>query len=156
MPVRAGLIRVVHQGRQVWWKVRRPSTYGVKALVIHPGDSSRCLVVRHSYVDREWWALPGGGYKPARETALEAAVREVEEELALELTLPTVLETLTSTLEGKVDSLTIVRAQAVSEEFRLSAELTEARWVSTDLADLPEDAPVSRWLRLALAANGAD
>lgn len=150
------LIRLVHRVRQVWWKVRKPSSYGVKALVIHPADPSRCLVVRHSYVDRDWWALPGGGYKPGRETAVEAAIREVGEELSVVIAEPTVLETLTSTAEGKVDSLTIVRARAAAEEFRLSAELSEARWVSTDLAELPADAFVSRWLRIALAADRAD
>jgi 8-oxo-dGTP diphosphatase len=33
---------------------------------------------------------------------------------------------------------------------RTSLELREARWLRTDLADVPAGDPVSRWLRLAL------
>jgi ADP-ribose pyrophosphatase YjhB (NUDIX family) len=141
-----------HRARRAWWKVRKPTTYGVKALLIHPDDPARCLIVRHSYVDQEWWGLPGGGYNPKRETAQAAAIREVAEELSLPITQqPIVLQTLTTNREGKVDNLTIVLATPTSEEFQLSAELSEARWVSTDPDALPADAPTSRWLRLALA-----
>jgi 8-oxo-dGTP pyrophosphatase MutT (NUDIX family) len=126
----------------------------VKVLLLHPQDPGRCLVVRHSYVDQHWWGLPGGGYKPHKETAEAAAVREVFEELALPIDKPpTVLETLTTTREGKVDRLTILVAESASEDFKLSLELTEARWVSTDLAELPADASVSQWLQRALAAT---
>jgi hypothetical protein len=50
-----------------------------------------------------------------------------------------------------VDNLTIVVAKPTSAEFRLNAELIEARWVTVDLGELPADAPISRWLKLALA-----
>ncbi|PMC75845.1 hypothetical protein CJ197_06515 [Brachybacterium sp. UMB0905] len=30
-------------------------------------------------------------------------------------------------------------------------ELREARWLRTDLADVPDGAPLSRWLRIALS-----
>lgn len=149
--VRAGVMWLGHRGRRMWWKVRKPTTFGVKALLIHPENTQRCLVVRHSYVDREWWGLPGGGYNPKRESAEAAAVREVAEELSLTITQPpTVLRTLTTELEGKADNLTIVLARPTAGEFRLSAELSEARWVSTDLGELPANASISRWLRLAL------
>jgi 8-oxo-dGTP diphosphatase len=150
--VRASVMRLGHRGRRLWWRLRKPTTHGVKALLKHPEDPQKCLVVRHSYVDRSYWGLPGGGYNPKRESAEEAAIREVEEELGLTIAeTPTVLRTLTTELEGKVDNLTIVVATPSSEQFRLNAELTEARWVSVDLVDLPADAPISRWLRLALS-----
>jgi 8-oxo-dGTP pyrophosphatase MutT (NUDIX family) len=121
-------------------------------LLIHPADPGKCLVVRHSYVDQERWGLPGGGYDPKQESAEEAAVREVAEELALTIVEPpTVLRSLTTELEGKVDNLTIVAARPTSAEFRLNAELIEARWVAVDLGELPAEAPISRWLKLALA-----
>ncbi|WP_442914380.1 NUDIX domain-containing protein [Kribbella sp. NBC_00709] len=154
VPVPTAVLNAAGQLRRIWWKVRRPTTYGVKALLIHPLDPSQCLVVQHSYVDRGWWGLPGGGYHPRRETAEAAAIREVAEELALTISeCPVVLDTVTSRLEGKVDNLTIVVARPTSEAFQLSAELAQARWTSADPAAFPSDARVSRWLRRALEAN---
>ena len=152
MAVRSVVMQLGHRALRAWWKVRKPTTYGVKALLIHPDDPSRCLVVRHSYVDQEWWALPGGGYNPKRETAEGAAIREVAEELSLPITKqPIVLQILTTTREGKVDNLTIVEAIPTTDDFQLSSELSDARWVSID--SLPTDGPVSRWLRLALTCR---
>lgn len=151
---KAALMRSGHRVLRLWWRVRKPSTYGVKVLLLHPSDPGRCLVVRHSYVDQHWWGLPGGGYKPHKETAEAAAIREVSEELSLPISKTTVLETLTTDREGKVDSLTILTAESASEDFKLSAELAEARWVSTDLTDLPADASISQWLQRALTASG--
>lgn len=58
--IRAGVLWLGHHALRVWWRVRRPTTYGVKALLIHPSDPEKCLVVRHSSADRERWGLPGG------------------------------------------------------------------------------------------------
>ncbi|WP_344844256.1 NUDIX domain-containing protein [Kribbella ginsengisoli] len=151
--LRSSLMQWGHRGLRLWWRLRKPTTFGVKALLIHPDDAGRCLVVRHSYVDQDRWGLPGGGYNPKRETAQEAAVREVAEELALTIHQPpTVLNALTTELEGKVDNLTIVTARPTAAEFTLNAELIEARWVGIDLSDLPPGAPISRWLKLARSA----
>ncbi|MFI5710962.1 NUDIX domain-containing protein [Kribbella sp. NPDC051620] len=151
--LRPSLMQWGHRALRLWWRLRRPTTYGVKALLIHPEDPGKCLAVRHSYVDQDRWGLPGGGYNPKRETAAQAAVREVAEELALTIQQPpTVLRTLTTELEGKLDNLTIVAATPAAAGFRLNAELIEARWVAVDLSDLPAGAPVSRWLKLARSA----
>lgn len=73
--------------------------------------------------------LPRGAYKPSRESPEQAGVREVAEELGLTITHPPMkLETLTTTLDGKRDTLTIVRAVPNSKSFTLSPELTEKRW----------------------------
>src|SRR3954469_8864874 len=106
---------------------RRPTTFGVKALIRHP--DGRFLVVRHSYADTRRWALPGGGYKPARETPTEAAAREVREELGILLPPDgfAALDTTVTTLEGKHDTLTILTADALDDAFRLSPEIAEAR-----------------------------
>lgn len=141
---------------RTWWKVRKPNTFGVKVLLIHPDDPARCLIARHSYSDSARWGLPGGAYKPERETPEQAAVREVAEELTLTIAdTPTVLDTVTTTLEGKRDKLTIVRATPTGSSFARSPELAEARWVGADISAMPEGEPVSRWLKLALIAYSA-
>jgi 8-oxo-dGTP diphosphatase len=126
----------------------------VKVLLIHPDDPARCLIVRHSYSDSARWGLPGGGYRPGRETPEQAGVREVFEELALTVNeVPTVLEIVGTTLEGKRDALTILQAKPASASFVRSPEIAEARWVRADVAAMPEGEPVSRWLERALSAR---
>jgi 8-oxo-dGTP diphosphatase len=150
----APILRMIAPGMRWWWKIRKPETFGVKALLLHPDGSGRFLVVRHSYSDPIRWGLPGGGYKPPTETPAQAAAREVSEELAL--TIPaeafTVLDTLVTTLEGKRDTLTILRAVAPSAEVSPSPELAEVRWIE-DVQQL-EPAPVSRWLKAAVSHVG--
>jgi 8-oxo-dGTP diphosphatase len=147
----APILRVIAPGMRLWWRIRKPETFGVKALLLHPDGSGRFLVVRHSYSDPTRWGLPGGGYKPSAETPDQAAAREIAEELAL--TVPaeafTVLDTLVTTLEGKRDTLTILRAVAPKADVSPSPELAEARWIE-DLRKLAP-APVSRWLVTAVS-----
>ncbi len=150
------VLRVAGKCLRTWWKIRKPTTFGVKVLLIHPHDPAQCLIVRHSYSDSAWWGMPGGAYRPGRETPQQAGVREVSEELALTITeAPTVLETVNTTLEGKRDTLTIVQATPVSASFERSPEIAEARWVGADMAAMPEGEPVSRWLEMALSARNA-
>jgi 8-oxo-dGTP pyrophosphatase MutT (NUDIX family) len=131
-------------------------TFGVKVLIIHPDEPAKCLIVRHSYGDSARWGLPGGAYKPQRETAEQAGVREVGEELGLTIAgSPLLLTTATTTLEGKHDTLTIVMGTPISASFVRSPEVAEARWVRACPEAMPEGEPVSRWLRLALSARDA-
>ncbi len=143
-------------GLRAWWKIRKPITFGVKVLLAHPDDPGRCLIVRHSYSDSSRWGLPGGAYKPDRETAEQAGVREVAEELGLTvIEVPKVLDIVTTAFEGKRDTLTILSATPSSASFKLSPEIAEARWVPADMSVMPQGEPVSRWLKLALSAHGA-
>jgi 8-oxo-dGTP diphosphatase len=149
----APILRVIAPWMRLWWRVRKPETSGVKALLLHPDGSGRFLVVRHSYSDPTRWGLPGGGYKPAVETSVQAATREVAEELSLAVPAAafTVLDTVVTTLEGKRDTLTILRAVAPNADVSLSPELAEARWIE-DVEEL-EPAPVSRWLVAAVSRS---
>jgi 8-oxo-dGTP diphosphatase len=148
MRFRALLLRAGSPFLQLWWRIRRPTTFGVKALLRLP--DGRFLVVRHSYADTRRWALPGGGYNPAGETPAQAAAREVQEELGLVVPPEafTVLATAVTTLQGKHDTLTTLTAFADDDRLRLSPEIAEARWVRT-LQELG-DAPLSKWLLSAL------
>ncbi|MET9314553.1 NUDIX hydrolase [Kribbella sp. NPDC003505] len=148
MRVRAALLRTGSPILQLWWRIRRPTTFGVKALLRL--EDGRFLVVRHSYADTRRWAIPGGGYNPDRETPAQAAAREVYEELGL--TVPAsafrLVDTAVTTLQGKHDTLTILTAFAFDDALHLSAEIAEARWVK-NLQELA-DAPLSKWLLRAL------
>lgn len=145
----APILRAASPVVQLWWKIRKPKTYGVKVLLRHP-DGKRFLVVRHSYADTKRWGLPGGGYKPTLETPEQAAAREIVEELGIQLPPKAykITETATTTIEGKHDSLTILMAVPQNPDLNPSGELAEVRWIF-GIEDLKQE-PTSRWLVLAL------
>jgi 8-oxo-dGTP diphosphatase len=145
--------RLLYRARKVYWRIAKPTTHGVKALII-AADAERVLLVRHSYGDRTLWSLPGGGYKPDRETPEQAARRECREELGVELDQSALVlaEHLTAH-EGRRGHLKIVRLYAVSDILRPNGEIAEARWTTLDLTDLPGDPPVSKWVHSALRAH---
>ena len=70
-----GAERRLRPAIQLWARLARGTTLGVRALVTDP--DGRVLLVEHSYVPG--WHLPGGGVDPG-ETAEAAAARELEEE----------------------------------------------------------------------------
>ncbi|WP_026212642.1 NUDIX domain-containing protein [Longispora albida] len=148
----APLLRLANGLRQAYWKVFKPRTFGVKVLVLHPDDSGRFLLVQHSYGDRDLWSLPGGGYRPRRESAEDAARRECREELGIELrpSVAIISEHVTSQ-EGKLDHLVILRGQAVAPELSPNSEVAATRWAELDLSALPEGWRVSQWARAAIA-----
>ncbi len=145
--------RLLHRIRRVYWRIAKPTTYGVKALIIHPVDSRRVLLVRHSYGDQSLWSLPGGGYKPTRETPEQAAKRECMEELGVQSgSCAPLLEEHVTTIEGKQGYQKVVRVHAVSDDLVPNGEISEARWVAVDLMDLPDNPAVSKWVHSALKA----
>lgn len=149
----APALRAIAPVMRLWWRIRKPTTFGVKAFLLHPDGSGRFLAVRHSYSDPRRWGLPGGGYKPSRETPEQAIAREVAEELAIAISPDCFrkLDSVSTTLEGKRDALTTLTATASAESFNLSPELAEARWISST-AELG-DSPISRWLTAAISHN---
>lgn len=81
-PLVARLLRLAWIGRNLWHRVARPLTMGVRALLIDESDPAapRVLLIRHSYVGG--WHMPGGGVAKG-ETLAEAMKREVREEVGL-------------------------------------------------------------------------
>ncbi|GGO29130.1 NUDIX hydrolase [Micromonospora parathelypteridis] len=145
--------RLLYRLRTVYWRIAKPTTYGVKVLIIHPVDSGRVLLVRHSYGDQSLWSLPGGGYKPTRETPEQAAMRECTEELGIKAESYALLfEEHLTTFEGKQGYQKVVRLHAISEDLVPNGEISEARWVAVDLADLPGKPVLSKWVHSALKA----
>jgi ADP-ribose pyrophosphatase YjhB (NUDIX family) len=115
-----------------WWKVRRPTTVGVRVLLLREGQ---VLLVRHTYQDA--WYLPGGGVKRG-ETLVDAVRREAAEEVGATLGALSLLGVYTNTYEGKTDHVAVL----ICHEFTLSGETDREieRYAFYDLGALPADA----------------
>lgn len=127
--------RAVGVARRLWWRVRRPRTMGVRAIVLD--GHGRVALVRHTYLDG--WYLPGGGIE-RRESADAAVRRELAEEVALtDVTIERVLSVYHNAREGKDDHIVVFVVRA-GEASALSVgdplEIAEVRWCSVDC--LPE------------------
>jgi 8-oxo-dGTP pyrophosphatase MutT (NUDIX family) len=120
-----------HRVRLVYWWLVRPKRSGVKVALT---CGSEILLVWHTYMPG--WNLPGGGYRPRRETPEEAGRREIRQELGLDLGTVTVLGAFESKREHKRDTITCLRAEISRSGTVSSAEIREARWFDRDA--LPE------------------
>ena len=136
---------------RLYWRTFQPRTFGVKVLILHLEDSNRILLVRHTYGDRELWNLPGGGFNPKRETALDAASREMYEELNAYLTNPHELCTYYTEAEGKRDTVVVVHGTVTKTAFDPSGEVSEYCWMSTAEA-LSDTWGVARIARHAISS----
>ncbi len=138
----------------LYFRVRRPRTLGVRALVLDPQE--RVALVRHTYTDQ--WYLPGGGVKKG-ESFAAALVRELKEEVALDApTVERVLGVYHSRREGKDDHIVVfVVRVAVTPSSQLQAadamEIEEARWFPLDA--LPANASPATLRRVAEYRAGA-
>ncbi len=75
-------VRLFH----LWFLLRRPITFGVRA-VVHDRAANSVFLIRHTYMPG--WQLPGGGVEIG-ETALQSLARELAEEGNIEITAPPV------------------------------------------------------------------
>jgi 8-oxo-dGTP pyrophosphatase MutT (NUDIX family) len=137
------LATLVNRALRLYWRVRKPVTFGVRAIVLH--RDGRLLLVKHTY-DRYWY-LPGGGRKRDEEPE-EAIQREVSEEIGIAaLAIERKLGTYFSEREGKRDTIDVFVARA--EEFgRLQRlEIAACEWFEPDA--LPPDASPATQRRIA-------
>lgn len=131
---------------KVYWKYTKPKTYGVKAIISSANDPSKILLVRHSYGDTSKWHLPGGGYKPKKETAEQAVIRETKEELSLDVTKLQELGAYKTSAEGKRDTVTIFSCCADMITLKQNAEIAEVKMVDVDdEAYLPQTYRITRF-----------
>lgn len=114
------------------WRILKPKTFGVRALLIKEGN---ILLVKHTY--QSFWYLPGGGLKNG-ETYDEALKRELKEELNAEISNLELFGVYNSSYEGKKDSIVIF----LCKEFKLelnkkNGEISEIQYFR--LTDLPHN-----------------
>lgn len=118
------LATLVNRALRLYWRVRRPVTFGVRAIVLRA--DGRLLLVRHTY-DRFWY-LPGGGIR-RYETAEAALARELCEEVGIAaVAIERRLGVYRAHREGKRDTVTVfvARAEATGRLQRL--EIAAADW----------------------------
>ncbi|WP_157220307.1 NUDIX domain-containing protein [Flavisphingomonas formosensis] len=77
MPLRL-ILPLAHRAARLWWFLRRPRTFGVRAIALTP--AGEIVLVRHSYLPG--WYCPGGGRRRS-EDAQAAALRELREEIGM-------------------------------------------------------------------------
>jgi ADP-ribose pyrophosphatase YjhB (NUDIX family) len=95
--------RLIGKAARFYWRLRRPRTLGVRAVVVDRND--RIALVRHTYADQ--WYLPGGGVKKG-ESFEAALLRELREEIALDdPRIETILGVYHSRREAKDDHIVI-------------------------------------------------
>jgi len=144
--------RLIHRAARLYWRLRKPRTLGVRAVVLD--DTDRVALVRHTYTDQ--WYLPGGGVKKGEsfETAIH---RELKEEVALsDARIERVLGVYHSRRDAKDDHIVIfaVRVSA-AQDLRPSdpIEIEEVRWFAMD--DMPATVSPATSRRLAEYRAGA-
>ena len=115
-----------------YWKIVRPKTFGVKAVIVRRDGPSTVLLVQHSYGNQLLWNLPGGGFNPKKEQPEQAIARELSEEL---LCVPSSLVEIGryyTEAEGKRDTVTIYLVTVESLGTVQGSEVRLIQWHSIE------------------------
>jgi ADP-ribose pyrophosphatase YjhB (NUDIX family) len=141
---------LAYQLLQLSWRIRRPVSLGVKAMLV---DGDEVVLVRHTY--QPGWLLPGGGMRRG-ETPEEAARRECAEELGATLGPLELFCVCSRFRQGKSDHITVFVCRSFSlgkksdfeiddfQRFRLTALPADAsRGTRRRVRELLDGAPCS-------------
>jgi ADP-ribose pyrophosphatase YjhB (NUDIX family) len=146
--------RMIGKAAQLLWKVTKPRTFGVRAVLLDQDD--RIALVRHTYTDA--WYLPGGGVKKG-ESVEAALLRELKEEVAvISPRIERVLGVYHSRREAKDDHIVIFAARTISEPSNDlpradPMEIQEAKWFAFD--EIPASASPATLRRITEYRSGA-
>ena len=129
---------------QLWWRMRRGTTLGVR--IIAENEAGEVVLVRHTYIGG--WHLPGGGVE-AGETAALSATRELEEEAGMRAKQPpTLVGVFSNHAVFKGDHILLFHTRELEACAPNSAgEIEEIGWFAPD--ELPQDASPGTRRRLA-------
>lgn len=122
--------RLLGRAARLVWRVTRPRTIGVRAVLLDTGG--RIALVRHTYIDG--WYLPGGGVKKGEGVA-DALHRELAEEVAIDgAMVERVLGVYHSRREGKDDHVIVYVVRVGADTLRRAdaLEVAEAGWFDPD------------------------
>jgi 8-oxo-dGTP diphosphatase len=132
---------------RVYWKIFKPTTFGVKVL-IKDETTKKILVVRHTYGDQTLLNLPGGGYNPKKETPIHAAVREIQEEVSATLTKCEILGEYSTNAEGKQDTVTVVSGHIDPRTVNVQDEIRDMQWM--EISEAQNNPDVAKIVKFAV------
>ncbi len=124
---------------RIYWRIARPTTFGARVIITDASDK-RTLLIRHTYGNRDMWHLPGGGYNPKKESAVDAACREVREELAINLQDLHYLGDYKTAAQGKADTVQIYQSPVTDPMVGIaSLEIAEYAWADINEIEQRDD-----------------
>ena len=128
-----GLPGLIHKLSRAYWKLKKPRTLGVRAMVLDE-TGQKVLLVEHTYISGFY--LPGGGVNKfeAPETAI---ARELREELGFTVTHCALFGVYSNFSECKSDTVIVLRCTGSITENVESNEI--ASFGFFDMRDLPKD-----------------
>lgn len=119
--------------RRLYWRVTRPVTRGVRAVVVRPSDRA-ILLLKHNY--GKGWYLPGGKQRRS-ETSEKALLRELAEETGVSsYRIERKLGEYLNEAEFKRDTIAVFVVSAEEAPSGLHFEVGEMRFV--DPSALPD------------------
>jgi ADP-ribose pyrophosphatase YjhB (NUDIX family) len=125
-------LQIANYVRNRIWKLFKSITLGVRVIAI---QDNKILLVRHTYKNKNYWYLPGGGIKSG-ETLVEAANRELYEESGARVINIKLIGLYTDFSEGRSDHIALYTGVINNIDNVKSHEISETKFFFLD--DLPE------------------